>query len=118
MDLNKASYQKIFNKVVNHLRTQGVQALAPTGSCYYKVPHSKLKCAVGCLIPSNKYNRSIEGSAVNQRPVYSMLGLKSVSKKIAFLREIQNIHDENTPDKWEELFAKFAKKYKLKLKKL
>ena len=117
MNVNKASYQRIFDRVVNHLRTQKIKATTATGVCIYRAPVSKLKCAVGCLIPDRKYKPSIEGLAVNEGPVYSLLGLKSTSKKILFLKKIQLIHDNHDPSQWEGLFKSFAHKHKLMLKK-
>lgn len=47
--------QQIFDKVVNHLRTQGRAAHAPNGTgCMYRNDEG-LSCAVGCLIPDSHY---------------------------------------------------------------
>lgn len=66
MDANeqKQNEQKVFDRVLNHLRTQGKASSNAAGDCLYRYSESNtgktLSCAIGCLIPDEAYNPKIE----------------------------------------------------------
>lgn len=113
MNCGKASYQSIFNKVVNHLRTQGCKAVDGT-YCRYRIKKTNLKCAIGCLIPNDKYKPSMEGESIDSKLIANALRMKnSLSRKNEFLQNLQYIHDFSPIKNWELEFINFTKQYKL-----
>ncbi len=97
--------QETFDKVVNHLRQQGRRASVgnsnePLG-CRYRLQSDDdnimLKCAIGCLIPDNKYNPKFEGESiirlVNKFPeVEQILDIKD-DQDLVLLQDLQRVHD-------------------------
>jgi hypothetical protein len=60
------NHQETFDTMLTHLRKQGQRAVDQThehmvDTCMYRTS-SGLKCAVGCLIPDDLYDRRMEGS--------------------------------------------------------
>lgn len=81
--------QEVYDTVVNHHRTQGRQATS-NGSCRYRTADG-LKCAIGCLIPDDKYDSTFEGKGV-----YSPSGpgfLFGYGEKLHLLGSFQLLHD-------------------------
>ncbi|MFA6512546.1 MAG: hypothetical protein WCV86_05515 [Patescibacteria group bacterium] len=112
MNCRKASKQKIFNTVFNHLLTQGRPAVSPTGECMYRqeVRGQVRTCAVGCLIPKAKYDPSYESFAVAVVPEMSASEAVQLKKlraalgfegklsvadkeKLRLLESLQTLHD-------------------------
>lgn len=87
--------QEIFDKVAVHLLTQGKQSqgLYDT-ACKYR-GHDGLKCAVGCLIPDDKYRPDMEGytvyTLVSRFP--DVLGFYTGDSELSLLTCLQRIHD-------------------------
>lgn len=54
--------QEVFDTVVRHLYAQRRQAISTDGRCKYRAPGG-LKCAVGVLIPDDKYTAEMDWSA-------------------------------------------------------
>ena len=131
--------QEVFDFVVNHLRTQGKQAVDRDGDCQYCTPDG-LKCAVGCLIPDDKYDPCIEGCALLQahfRPSnnnYKIMfapaininatGTSKLMEIIAeleytpylkLLSALQRVHDSHL-DQCEKYFQLIAKHFDLEYK--
>lgn len=67
--------QEIFDKVAEHLRTQGKRAY--NGSkCVYRLPQEggiTLTCAVGCLIDDKHYSLKLENKSVGYLTVQDAL---------------------------------------------
>lgn len=57
------THQEIFNKVIRHLRAQGHQAKG-CNTCVYKAGDGS-QCAIGCLIPPDKYDPNMEFSRIS-----------------------------------------------------
>lgn len=95
--LNKMSYKRIFNTAKKHLLEQQKAAIGINGLCAYRGKDNTM-CAVGCLIPNELYDSTIEG--------YGMFKLRERSsvpisdKKYNFLRGLQIIHDSTDPVRW------------------
>ena len=66
--------QEIYDKVVNHLRTQNAKSLSfvcdtdEHASCAYR-GDGGLKCAAGCLITDELYDNNMEDLAWGSRKV-------------------------------------------------
>lgn len=105
--------QQIFDKVVNHLRTQGY-----AGSCSYRTPDGK-KCAIGCLIDDEHYSPKFEGYTAEWEPISSALrasGIPTDSKKTCdLLLNLQQIHDLAFPAYWEDDFRSAASRWDLQV---
>lgn len=129
--MRKEIKQRIFNTVVEHMRTQKVGAYK-TGyikSCQYRT-EANLKCAIGCLIPESINIPSDEnGISVHGLPktgvIYNYLTKLTRTKyllpdDVRFLSHLQAIHDDlminyknNQFTNWK-VFADLASKYGLK----
>ena len=86
--------QELFNKIYLGLKSQNFEqsAVYENGNlrCLYRGPNG-LKCAVGFLIPDEKYNESIEHMSPWNLVVEGIVELSDIH--IIFLREMQSIHD-------------------------
>lgn len=116
--------QIVFDFVVAHLRKQGAPAKAPAAppaydddgneivtelvdECRYRGDNGTA-CAVGCLIPDEKYDPSIEGDTV-----YDLSRDLIPDQLIGLLEALQLLHDTYDPDQWERQFYWLAKRYNL-----
>ena len=85
--------QEIFDKVAVHLLTQPRSLTGNGGGCMYRGDNGT-KCAVGCLIPDNEYDPSIEGLFMNDRLIGKVPSFRGMTEEqIYMLRELQRIHD-------------------------
>lgn len=107
------THQQAFNRIARHLMKQGEHSkeIGDYGSCLYRGPNGT-KCAIGALIPDSQYDENFEGEdlVVIRMKARALKGLR-----IAFLSEMQGVHDNNDPDKWAEELLKFAKQHRLKI---
>lgn len=101
--------QEIFDKVVNHARTQNQKAIEG-GQCKYRTSNG-LKCFIGALIPDDKYDPYLEGHISSE--VLKAIGIDYTIDNRIFLCELLIIHDQKIPDSWELEFQSFAKKHNL-----
>jgi len=101
--------QEMFDKVAVHLLTQGKRSTQGT-SCAYR-GDGGLKCAIGCLIPDERYSRDLEGEAASTWPVREAAGFDiSLSE---FATALQQMHDDCAPDEWLGQLAAEAEYYHL-----
>lgn len=113
--------QEIFDTVVAHLRKQNRHASSfkreclgfLTTECLYRTPEG-LKCAVGCLIPEDKYTLAIEGKTVFQIFKYHP-GLLPIALEgeIPFLTDLQSVHDQHEIPFWEGQLERTADRWNL-----
>ena len=107
--------QQTFDIIVAHLRSQGEKSYTYKWNyniiCAYRSP-SGLKCAVGCLIPDEMYNRSFEGKSCQYQTIKDILYFQG--HNILLVRELQIVHDEFPVAEWEEKFQQLAEKFRLK----
>lgn len=116
--------QEIFDKVLTHLRAQGVAAI--TGSeCSYRAQKDDgvHMCAVGCLIKDEFYDPNFEGeNATDPRVLNALaqsLGVKGSFTDITrnLLRDLQVAHDHELDnfglDDWEAQMKNIARNYEL-----
>jgi hypothetical protein len=93
--MKRKTHQEIFNTVAAHLLKQGGQATNKHGRCKYRTPEGS-QCAIGCLIPADKYHRRIEGIPVNHSGVLEALqGVIDVQcvETLQLLDSLQRMHD-------------------------
>lgn len=103
--------QEIFNKVRDHLVTQGVRSKDTNGHCAYRGDYGR-KCAIGCLIKDEQYKRSLEGWNVFNVDTHYALKVSGVviedDDDRIFLNGLQTIHDNQAPPEWSERLRIFA----------
>lgn len=111
--------QELFDKVSFHLLTQKRKSQKKdkygAWGCLYR-GEKGTTCAIGCLIPDEEYDRKMEGTSVQGlfRQKIAPKSLKKYSKYIYLAQELQDIHDANSVEKWEEELISLANKEKLK----
>ena len=124
--------QEVFDVVAEHLLKQGVQSRIETVDglgnqdyvgCAYRSECGTLKCAVGVLIPEEKYTKKLEGTGVGH--VLRCLDSWGVVEKDAvmhsLLTSLQKVHDESETmgfENWEKALIYVAKKHKLNTNKI
>lgn len=69
------------------------------------------KCAVGHLIPDDKYSPSFEGHPCVDGPVADLL--VSLGYDPDFCDELRNVHDNSPAERWSEWFGNIASRYGL-----
>lgn len=113
--------QELFTKVSSHLRQQrsrSVMTRPGRGSgvivaCAYRGEDGK-KCALGILIPDDKYNPDIEG-ARGSDVIKNYTEIKKPSKGLLRLADaLQAIHDTIEPTSWGDALRALAISHGLK----
>lgn len=102
--------QDAYNIVAKHLLTQLAQSIYPSGNCVYRGKGGK-KCAIGCLIPDELYDVSIEGSTVDREKVQDIMDQIIVDPDFMLLTDLQYIHDQVPVSEWKERLSKTAAEY-------
>jgi hypothetical protein len=114
--------QTIFDRVAAHLLTQKKKSMtagSPDGVCDPICAYrgtDDLKCAIGVLIPDNKYRGSFEGNALDYSSVNSSLaraaGIRTEAQRTLAV-DLQTIHDEEPVRKWSGSLREVAGRYNL-----
>lgn len=106
--------QEIFDKVAHHLLTQNKRATGESDTfCMYRTPEG-LKCAVGCLIPDELYNKKIEGKSIGTLFLECVLpGIENTAKSCTLLWELRRLHDNYGPILWPEKLTQLARDFNL-----
>ena len=107
--------QKVFDRALAHLRSQGKKSMGYIG-CSYRGDDG-LKCAIGIFIADRKYMASLEGQQVDS--IMSALPKSVSSAGDEFLYYLQSrLHDDLPEDRFpaslEQSASDFAAKYNLK----
>lgn len=116
--------QELFDTVVAHLRKQGCKSSIPDPNeagnylCRYRSPEGH-KCAIGCLISDADYNVAMEEKSFTALMSFPLLPSTlhdewNGSETFRLLNKLQQTHDNNPLDKWEDCFYQIAKAFKLK----
>jgi len=93
--LPQATAQEVFDQVSRHLLKQGAKSKDARGECMYK--QGKKKCAAGCLIGDDEYEKSMEGN-----PWSILSSRKKVPRRHRYLiMKLQKIHDVERAKTWE-----------------
>jgi hypothetical protein len=100
--------QKVFNKVVKHLRKQGHKALNEKDLCMYLAKDGS-KCAFGCLIRTSEYRPEMERKCITW--IFDN-GIASLRNRLQSFKQLvvdlQYIHDCISTESWEVHFQKVA----------
>ena len=87
--------QEMFTKVWLGLQAQGWRQSIIGTTCRYRGPEG-LKCAIGHLIPDDKYQSDWESSSIGyllgRFPL--LVGLHVTQEDVAFLEHLQRAHDQ------------------------
>jgi hypothetical protein len=108
--------QELFTTVRRHLLKQNAKSIQKqsmlTGDtiCLYRHP-SGLRCAIGCLIPDDKYKLTMESIGVSNEDVRLAAGIRDEQVNLA--RELQNLHDNRAVEDWPLLLDSMARDYSL-----
>lgn len=110
--------QKIFDTVAIHLLTQNAKSTEtiphidpssnPTVNCRYRGQDGRM-CAIGCLIPDDYYDISIEGGNVESWRVQEILQSMDLLNHKIILFQLQRVHDHNDVILWRSKLKGVAK---------
>jgi hypothetical protein len=94
--------QEVFDKVATHLLRQKEKSVALFNQfsyplCAYRGENGTM-CAVGCLIPNEKYHTGMEGWNVD----FVTKDLPELAQHIYLLQNLQSIHDNEDVEQWED----------------
>lgn len=112
--------QEIFEKVAKHLLVQNEQSSDPIyDKCMYRDPDGR-KCAVGCLIPDDKYFPMMDfmfQPLYNNSSVKHALGDAGIDVEnleiMNLLQALQSTHDSYQPEEWVKRLKSVALMHKL-----
>lgn len=90
--------QQIFDKVATHLHKQNAQARSSQHGCAYRAPDGR-RCAVGCLLTDDEYDRGMEGARVPWLIEHGGIP-RRLRPHADLLTSLQNVHDNYLPEAW------------------
>lgn len=108
--------QETFDTVVAHLRKQKRQAKNSEAGqmCQYLAANGD-KCAVGCLIPEDRYSEDLEGEVVHgglsddpNRNTRITILMHKLGHDLGLCKDLQAAHDHLSPEGWESEFESIA----------
>jgi hypothetical protein len=102
--------QEVFDTVATHLLTQGRKALSDDKQCAYRAPNGD-KCAVGCLIPDDKYVPKMEGKGVDF--LLAEFKLVELEPHMGLLLVLQDTHDRRALEDWPTRLVQVAQMHGL-----
>lgn len=104
--------QEVYDKVKAHLLAQGKQSWDEERDlCMYRGPGG-LKCAVGVLIPDEKYVPQMEGE-VSDTGWLEKYGLTELLPFEELLQDLQTVHDLGLTSMWESHLRDVAQRHGL-----
>jgi hypothetical protein len=99
--------QEVFDYAATHLLTQGVRSIDEDYNCLYRGPNNTM-CGAGVFIPDELYTPEMERNNIEDLPTRFPV-LAFLDEWRFFLKELQRIHDYNSPNKWFEKLEGLAK---------
>lgn len=106
--------QEAFDTIVKGLASQGFQRSMVGAGCRFRDRQGR-KCAVGWVIPDEKYYPGLEGTAIHS---LRLRGLVPMSVDGALLQRAMSCHDGGTtPASMMEALVDCADRFQLKLPK-
>ncbi len=111
--------QEIFDRVTEHLLAQGRACKSQEdSSCFYRM--GPLRCAVGCLIPDERYSPELEGFELDgvgrvAEALVDVIPTHGAQRRTALgvLRALQNCHHQVHPKNWPKRLERVAEVYVL-----
>ena len=100
--------QEFFTVVSKHLLKQMKQSKSVNDICQYHGPNG-LKCALGCIIPEDRYYSGMEGKCIQD------LNLEDIIPDFKLAIDLQIVHDDFHPDYWASELYHVANNHKLTL---
>lgn len=90
--------QEIFDRVLTHLRAQGVASFSPEiNDCAYRA-QAGLMCAIGCLIPDDLYSPAMEGRSARTLAFLDLIPANLfTAESVPLLVDLQMAHDTWMP---------------------
>lgn len=96
--------KEIFDKMVNHLLTQGRQASSDSGMCKYRFTlnnHQTISCAIGGIILDEFYSEDLEGARISNSEygadvvtaVEKSVGRAITEEEVGLFQRMQIMHD-------------------------
>jgi len=107
--------QEMFDTAAKHLLTQRTRSVSEDGNyCNYRGPQGRM-CAIGPMIPDEKYSPDMEGWEVGNGVVWNAMGLDSDDRGDleTLARKLQHIHDALAPTAWPYKLLDLALEYNL-----
>lgn len=105
--------QEHFDFVVSNLLKQGRKSQNLSGPCRLR-DHAGNKCAVGWLIPDERYALALEGDSIMGLQDCHVLPEELCGRSAAsFLAHLQDAHDNEHPATWPAAFARVAARFNL-----
>lgn len=102
--------QNILDVASEHLLKQNRKSMSMDGHCLYRSPTGQ-KCAIGALIPDERYCISLENHVSHNPGVMKAANLDPNDEN--FARGVQRIHDNHQPEEWPGLLDRVANTYGL-----
>ena len=109
--LPQATAQEVFDQITQHLLKQGKAAISATGACRYRIETAEgvLKCAAGCLIADDEYNREWENT--DWPALVSDKLVPDTHERLIY--KLQYVHDCKSTGDWAESFREVASEFNL-----
>jgi hypothetical protein len=106
--------QETFDIVARHLLTQNETAYEPNRGCMYRTSDGK-KCAIGCLIPDDRYTPKIESTSLFLGdPAGALIrDLGYDMDTIGMLEDLRLVHDARSVFDWPKALFGVAEKHEL-----
>jgi hypothetical protein len=102
--------QEVFDLVAKHLLTQNKRSDNVIGCCYRS--RNGLKCAAGCLIPDESYNKSMETYGWPDLVKRQLVSAKHET----LISRLQVIHDRAAVSEWKQKLKAIAEQHNLEFK--
>ncbi len=118
--------QDFLNRSSAHLIAQGEKAMSAVGAtCMYRALAGR-RCAIGALMPDEKYRPDFEGVGVVSAHAPMMaadirraIGVEHDSFMMnLFLKALQDVHDFSEPEEWAKRIMVVAEHYGLDVPKV
>jgi hypothetical protein len=106
--------QQLFDTVATHLLTQRRRSTRKS-FCAYR-GRDGLRCAIGCLIPDERYTPNLEGKSAEQADVRRAAGLRRGQGTLA--TDLQNLHDTLPVNQWHTKLYDIAHNHGLSVRVL
>lgn len=109
-NLEEATKEQVFDQVAKHLLQQQKKSFSKDGStCFYRGADG-LKCAAGCLIGDEEYDKCMEGMSWTGLAIEGLVP----SKHLYLISHLQVLHDNSSVEDWESELTEVAKDFEIK----